>query len=220
MDIAPIPAPTSTAQPTPRHWGRLKILGGLLAVLLVLFLALLALNYFNILPLRAVPSTNLKPVVLSCPVAGDVCPNGLRVNYDGKAAVVWQLARGTVVGAAANVVDSLRFILPPYTNESPVGFYQSFISGSDCYTLTYTFPADTALGEIDLLPLGAGANLATASAALLDVDSRRASFILQMQKRAMDPKTAGKPDFERCSVTNMKTEDFGAYQNLSIDNFK
>lgn len=198
---------------------RRLLIAVVLAVILAVLAVIFALNYFNFLPRKAIPEDS-KPVFLSCPIPKEVCSNGLGANYNGHAAIVWRLAKGTVIGAAADVVDSLQFILPPYTKESARGFYQSFISGSDCYTLTYTFGGDTALAKIDLLPLTAGAKLATASATQLDVDSHRVSLVLQMQKRTMGTETVGKADFERCSVTNMKTEDFGAYQNLSIDSFK
>lgn len=223
-----------TVLPPPQAPKRRRLLiAAVLAVILAVFTVVFTLFYFKVLPFSkiapvlnflpqkaAVVPANSKPVTLSCPIPKEVCSSGLSANYNGHAAIVWRLAKGTVVGAAANVVDSLRFILPPYTKASPVGFYQSFISGNDCYTLTYTFPGDTALTKIDLLPLTASVKLATASASLLNVDSHNVSLVLQMQKRTMDPKDAAKPDFMKCAVTNLKTADFGAYQNLSTDSFK
>lgn len=159
-------------------------------------------------------------LALSCPLASG-CAVGVVTTYQAHPAFAIKLAEGTKIASAAAVVDSVTFVKQPFIEgKSPRGFYQSFIKGESCYTLTYTLPASSTLAKIELLPLERGYRLATSSASLIEEKGEGIyNFFLQLQKRPLEG-SENDPDFQRCRVTNLTPAEFGQYQPLSISSFQ
>ncbi|MCL5432660.1 MAG: hypothetical protein M1524_00905 [Patescibacteria group bacterium] len=168
----------------------------------------------------AVPTSAQQKNSLACPVPESYCNSGKQITYNGNPALAYNLPQGVEITAIYHVADSTPFVTQPYKLGNPIGFYQSFVFNNECYTATYTFSSTVPTEKINLLPLEKGASLATISADLSQIEGQNSNFILQLQKRQIDPKTANLPEDQRCIVTNLQPKDFGEYQAATVSLFK
>ncbi|MCL5439024.1 MAG: hypothetical protein M1268_03475 [Patescibacteria group bacterium] len=222
---------------------------GLFGIIFADFFLLLifgTLNYFNILsvsdafpkylgwlphktntlskPNQVFTPTSVSPTQqknnLVCPVPQTYCSKGKQITYNGNPALLYNLPSGTKVKNIAKAVSFEEFIVQPYKEGNPKGFYQTYIADNICYTVIYTMPSDTSIKKVDLLPVDLGTDLATISAKTFLVNNEEASLLLQIQKKPMDRSTAEKSDFMRCTTTNLQPLQFGDYQSISNKMFE
>lgn len=197
----------------------------LAAIVVVLVIILAGLNLLNLFPQKSgkgkaekIPAPPNEAIVLQCPVETEFCRSGSAVTYNGNPALAFNLPAGTKILSAAAILDFAQFIESPYTGQSPIGFYASHISEDQCQTLTYTVPQETVINKVDLLPLVAGVEMATASASLVKVDGQDANLILQQQQRPVAT-GADLTDYQKCAVANLDAGDFGDYQTIDDSSF-
>ena len=191
---------------SPNPWYKRKLLW-IIAFLFVLLLIPIIFyfykNYFAKTPAQP------EKVVFSCPIPKEYCNEGKEVIFDGKQALEYRLPQSSSITAPELIVD--------YTTSATTFSKTKFkvirlasISDQACYVITLHLPKDTTLLKNDLLPIKTGEAIATASGKL----------VVQLQKRFLDPKTQGQPDYIRCPVTNLQQKDLGEYQKIASDMFQ
>lgn len=200
-----------------RFWQTKKGVAALASPLaLVLFIILMViLNYLDVifLPLSSLP----KKLSLSCPIKDQNCQQNTPVNLDNKTAAGYKLATASAVINTVKAVDHKTFVLAPFGKEDPIGLNQSFILGNTCYTITYTLPFDSKIASLEKLPLSLGTQLISIGSESIKLNNLDLNLILQVQKR---PLGEGKTDQEKCPVYNLRSEEFGGYQQITPDLFK
>lgn len=192
----------------------------------VLFATILTLNYLNIIPLSYLYPQQLgflphqnRSLIVSCPVPKEFCQLKKNTTYQRNPAIAFNVPSNTPLLTITKIIDFQRHTIQPYKEENPRALFQTAILGNDCYTITYTVPFDTVVKKIDLLPIPEKSTIATASAKLIDVNQDKANLIIQIQKKPLDKATLGQPDFKRCSVEDLRQNNFGPFQSTDTLKF-
>lgn len=192
---------------TPWYKNKLLLLAFIVGIISLIAFLFIKFNKLNQKP----NAPFLGKLKFACPVARDLCKQGKVSSLNNQPAISYNLPSATKVTTPDAVIDSLQFKASPYRPEDPIGLYQSFISGNDCYAFTYTISSDSTIEKIDLLPLAKGSTIITTG-------TKQDNLIIQLQKRPMEPSLT-QPDFKRCSVVNLKPKDFGQYVEIDTNIF-
>lgn len=201
-------------------WSKKNIALAASASVGVLFFSLLALNFLGIISYPAFLSTFLYPKKLTCPIQNIDCNTGKQVEFQKNPAVSYNLPEKSKIVAPIEIVDTKQFVLAPYKQDDPIGLYQSFILGNDCYTISYIVPSNAQINKIGVIPLIAGSQLITLSSDYIKIGNENANLILQLQKRSINKSPNTKTESEKCPVYNVNPQDFGQYVKIDQETFK
>ncbi len=184
----------------------------------ILAVALLILNYLNILPLsklypklapkqsQTAQKTPPLQLIFSCPVATkSLCQSSKPIQFDGNPALSFLLPGKTEVIS----------VIPANSTTQLQGkqVVDGFLFENNCYAIAYTFPANVTLANKNTLPLLRGRTIAQIGTSSLTVNGEKVNFILQLQKKPAS-QTAS------CDVKGNNASAFGQYQQIDISMFK
>lgn len=172
------------------------------AMILLIFLAGLLLNYFHVisLPLPRQQSRKIIPPQLSenygfktgnltipCPVQDIFCASQNLFQFESGQAVGYKTDPNSPVFSHVNVksLDNIAVLDSPQTNKKY--FYESIFSQDSCYTIVYTFPADATFGDITSLPFSTSQKiLAILGIEFFAVDGQNLNVIIQVRNDPVD----------------------------------
>lgn len=156
---------------------------------------------------------------LSCPVAKELCGQGKNITFGGNPALSYKLEPGTRILAIANVTGSKDFSTDPFEKNSFRGLWQTSIFASDCYTVTYILPADSAIKKFTGVTVRGDA-VGILGKKTFAVEGDTANLVLKIQKRQVDPKRLGQSELDTCDVGSLQPDQFGEYLELKPSVFE
>lgn len=202
-------------------------------VAIVIFVVVGILIYFNAIPVPSfisnlvsgkggsVPEVTVRddiPVKLACPVAFSDCRNPRETTFQNQPAITYVLESGDQIFSIENLL-SYQASNITVGNVSSKKLYASYIQDNTCYAVTYIIPDSATVKEIGELPLPKGSILGTIGEDTLSLNGTSFSLLVQIQKKALDPKLSNQEDFLKCTVVNTKPEDMGPYTRIDPTNF-
>lgn len=199
---------------------------GIAAIIGLAFLFLL--DFWGVVPvfqfLSLGPSGSPAGVVgpelkLSCPVAKELCGQGKNITFGGNPALSYKLEPGTRILAIANVTGSKDFSTDPFEKNSFRGLWQTSIFASDCYTVTYILPADSAIKKFTGVTVRGDA-VGILGKKTFAAGGDTANLVLKIQKRQVDPQKPGGSELDTCGIGNLQPGQFGDYLELKPSVFE
>ncbi len=202
----------------PHFWQTKKGLS-IFATILAVIIFLILLIFFNYLDILLLPFTFLpQKFIISCPIKSNDCGKSQTITFNNYPAIGYKIATSSSIVTPVKIVDTKQFASSPFRKEDPIGLYQSFILGGNCYTITYTVPFDSNIAQITKLPLNAGTSVITLGSESIEINSQRLNLILQIQKRPVNQNA--KTEAQKCPVYNIEPKDFGRFEPIQSNIFR
>ena len=202
----------------PHFWQTKKGLSFLAAslALIIFVILLILLNYLDILllPFGFLP----QKLIISCPIKNADCGKNQTITLNNYPAIGYKVASSSSIVTPIKIVDTKQFASSPFRKEDPIGLYQSFILGDNCYTITYTVPYDSDIAKITKLPLNSGTSIINLGSESIQISSQSLNLILQIQKRPVNQNA--KTDAQKCHVYNIDPKNFGTFEQIQSNIFR
>lgn len=167
-----------------------------------------------VLPGREGTGTLGKDIALTCPVPGDLCKTGEKIDFNGNPALAYNLPTSTLITSLAPIVDYKNFSTDPSQDGGYMGIWQTSVLGEDCYTFTYMIPLSSTYRKVNSLPSREGESIAGVGEGYVKDNF---NFILQAQKREKD---SADPESRECKLGNLQPSEFGVYQIFDAEVFR
>ncbi|HLC97038.1 MAG TPA: hypothetical protein VJH97_06985 [Candidatus Nanoarchaeia archaeon] len=199
----------------------LKIVAGIIITLIVAGIVFFILARLNLLPtinrnqVKNPPNTSADKPSLSCPSEQSFCNQGKIVKYGGFDALAFILPKEAVVKSVADASDSQEFIA-----QDRKGVRQTFESEDICFTVTYTLASDAKIETLQAASVKSGDLLASVGAETLPNIEEKTNLLIQVQKIPISEIKAEQTQLPACSIINLKSQNFGQYVNLTLEDFK
>lgn len=161
------------------------------------------------------PDTKAGKSSLSCPTEQSFCKEGKIVKYGGSNTLAFILPKEATVKSITDASDSQEFIA-----QDRKGVRQTFESEDTCFTITYILPADARIETVQGASVKEGDLLASVGAETLPNVEEKINLLIQVQKIPIPEIKAEQTQLPACSVINLRSQNFGQYVNLTLEDFK